>query len=250
MNKILITGASGFIGSAIVNLLANDENYKISILVRKTSNLQKLQNVIDKINIFYGDVREKNSLFEPVKNVDLIIHCAAVLRCIKNDTYYEVNQYGTRNLIETIIENNPKIEGLIYLSSQAASGPSNCLDYKNPDTYCKPVSEYGKSKFLAEQEILKYKDKIKSIILRPAAVYGPYDKDMFLYFKLAEKGLIPVFNKKFYIQFIYIHDLIKIVKNTISNFRRINQKIFFIAEDIFLVISLKTFKLFSLISSS
>ncbi|MFN3551374.1 MAG: NAD-dependent epimerase/dehydratase family protein [Endomicrobiia bacterium] len=231
MKKILITGANGFIGSTIVNFFANDENYKISVLVRKTSNLQRLQNVIDKINIFYGDIREKNSLSEPLKDADLIIHCAAVLRCIKNDTYYEVNHYGTKNLVETIIENNYKIQGLIYLSSQAASGPSNCLDYKKSESYCEPVSDYGKSKFLAEQEILKYKDKIKSIILRPAAVYGPYDKDMFLYFKLAEKGLLPVFNKEFCIQFIYIYDLVKVVKNMILNFERFNSKIFFVAED-------------------
>lgn len=231
MKKILITGANGFIGSTIVNSITKDKNYKIFVLVRKTSNLQRLSNVLDKISFFYGDVRDKNSLAEPIKNVDLIIHCAAVLRCIKDITYYEVNHLGTKNLVETIIEYNPNIQGLIYLSSQAAAGPSNSLCYKKSYEQCEPVSHYGKSKLFAEQEILKYKNKIKSIILRPGAVYGPYDKDMLLYFKFAEKGIIPVFSKEFYIQFTYINDLIEILKMTILNFEKINNNIFFIAED-------------------
>jgi nucleoside-diphosphate-sugar epimerase len=198
-------------------------------LIRKTSNIERLKENIDKVKIFYGDVRDKESLIEPVKSADIIIHSAAVLRCIDNNTYYEVNYFGTKNLIETVAKYNPNLKKLIFLSSQAAAGPCKHLDFKNIEE-CTPVSHYGKSKLLAEQELKKYFDKINIIILRPAAVYGPYDKDMFIYFKLAEKGMIPIFSKEFYIQFTYVFDLVSVIEKIVS-LDNIYNKTFFIAED-------------------
>jgi nucleoside-diphosphate-sugar epimerase len=227
--KILIIGANGFIGSNIVNSFVKNAQYKIHILIRKTSNIERLKENIDKVKIFYGDVRDKESLIEPVKSADIIIHSAAVLRCIDNNTYYEVNYFGTKNLIETVAKYNPNLKKLIFLSSQAAAGPCKYLDFKNIDE-CTPVSHYGKSKLLAEKELKKYSNKINIIILRPAAVYGPYDKDMFIYFKLAEKGIIPTFSKEFYIQFTYVYDLINAIEK-IVNSDNIYNKTFFIAED-------------------
>lgn len=228
--KILVTGANGFIGSRIVEFLVNN-GYEVNVLIRKTSNLSRITNFLDKVKIFYGEVRDKDSLVEPIKNSDLIVHCAAVLRCIKKETYYEVNHQGTKNLVETIVSYNPKLNGIIYLSSQAAAGPSQNLNFKTINDKETPVSHYGKSKFLAEQELLKYSDKIKTVILRPAAVYGPYDKDMFLYFKMAQNGILPLFNKEFYIQFVYIYDLIKVISKIIMNFNNIQSNILFVAED-------------------
>jgi nucleoside-diphosphate-sugar epimerase len=227
--KILIIGANGFIGSNIVNSFVKNAQYEIHILIRKTSNIERLKENIDKVKIFYGDVRDKESLIEPVKFADIIIHSAAVLRCIDNNTYYEVNYFGTKNLIETVAKYNPNLKKLIFLSSQAAAGPCKYLDFKNIEE-CTPVSHYGKSKLLAEQELKKYSNKINIIILRPAAVYGPYDKDMFIYFKLAEKGMIPIFSKEFYVQFTYVYDLVSVIEKIVS-LDNIYNKTFFIAED-------------------
>jgi nucleoside-diphosphate-sugar epimerase len=132
-------------------------------------------------------------------------------------------------LIETVAKYNPNLKKLIFLSSQAAAGPCKYLDFKNIEE-CTPVSHYGKSKLLAEQELKKYFDKINIIILRPAAVYGPYDKDMFIYFKLAEKGMIPIFSKEFYVQFTYVYDLVSVIEKIVS-LDNIYNKTFFIAED-------------------
>lgn len=229
--KILITGANGFIGSSIVNYLAKSSNHNLRILIRKTSNVERLKDVWDKLEIFYGDVRNKESLKEAVRDVNLIIHCAAVLRCVNINTYYEVNHIGTKNLIETSIKFNPDLEGIIYLSSQAAAGPSESVRYKTVNEPSSPVSHYGKSKLLAENELMKYADKIKTVILRPGAVYGPYDKDMFVYFKLAEIGILPVFSKNFYIQFTYVYDLVKIIELLLENLNKIQSNIYFVAED-------------------
>lgn len=229
--KILVTGANGFIGSSIVNYLAKFSDYNLRILIRKTSNVERLKDVWDKLEIFYGDVRDKESLKEAVKNINLIIHSAAVLRCVNLNTYYEVNHIGTKNLIETVVEFNPNLEGIIYLSSQAAAGPSEDVRYKTVNEPSLPVSHYGKSKLLAEHELMKYKDRFKIVILRPAAVYGPYDKDMYVYFQLAEAGVLPSFSKNFYIQFIYIHDVVKIINLIIENFMYLKTSVYFIAEN-------------------
>ncbi|MCS7151418.1 MAG: NAD(P)-dependent oxidoreductase [Endomicrobia bacterium] len=230
--NILITGASGFIGSSLVNYLVSKSEHNLNILIRKTSKTDHLKSVLDKLNVFYGDVRNKESLKEAVCDIDVIIHCAAVLRCVNNNTYYEVNHIGTKNLIEVIAEFNPSIKGIIFISSQAAAGPSCCLSYKCANDLCEPVSHYGRSKLLAEKELLKYSDKTKIIILRPCAVYGPYDKDMYIYFKLAKNGVLPVFGEKFYIQFTYIYDLIKIIKLIVENLDKFTSfSIYFVAEN-------------------
>jgi nucleoside-diphosphate-sugar epimerase len=229
--KILIIGANGFIGSNIVNSFVKNAQYEIHILIRKTSNIERLKENIDKVKIFYGDVRDKDSLIEPVKSADVIIHSAAVLRCIEDKTYYDVNYLGTKNLVETVVKHNHNLKKFIFLSSQAAAGPCEFLSFKSSDDEkCTPVSHYGKSKLLAEKELKKYSNKINIIILRPAAVYGPYDKDMFIYFKLAEKGMIPIFSKEFYIQFTYVYDLVSVIEKIVS-LDNIYNKTFFIAED-------------------
>ncbi len=228
--NILVTGANGFIGSSIVNKLVETKHYNVHILIRKTSNVERLKNNIDKVKIFYGDVRDKESLIEPIKSADIIIHSAAVLRTTNNKIYYDVNQLGTKNLIETVEEYNPYLKKFIFLSSQAAAGPARVLNFKKSDEECIPVSHYGRSKFLAEQELRKHSKNINVIILRPAAVYGPYDRDMFIYFQLAEKGIIPTFSKEFYIQFTYVYDLVTIIEK-IVNAEDISNKTFFVAED-------------------
>lgn len=228
--KILVTGANGFIGSSLVRELVKD--YELNILIRKTSNIDKIKPVISKTNVFYGDIRDKASLVEPVKNSNIVIHTAAVLRCIANDDFFKVNHEGTKNLIDTILECGKDVKLVIYFSSLAAAGP--CLSFsarKVRDE--RPVSYYGKSKLLAEQEVLRCSSKIKTIILRPSAVYGPYDKDMFLYFKMAQLGILPCFSKDFYIQFTYIKDIVEIVRKVLNNYEKLDFdcKIFFIAEE-------------------
>lgn len=228
--KILITGANGFIGSSLVRELVKD--YKLNILIRKTSNIDKIKSVIDKTNVFYGDVRNKNTLIEPVKNSNVIIHTAAVLRCIETSDFFKVNYEGTKNIVDTVLEYGKDIKVIIYFSSLAAAGPSFSLSVKKVG-FENPVSCYGESKLLAEQEILRCSEKIKTIILRPSAVYGPYDKDMFLYFKMAKIGILPYFSKNFYIQFTYINDIVEIVRKILNSYERLNfnSKIFFIAEE-------------------
>ena len=268
--ELLITGANGFVGSSIVSYLATQQlsdletkrhsdlenqqhNRKtiqetqpitIRCLVRKTSNVKKLESTINNIsqlsksvsvNFVYGDIREPQTLIDAVKGVDVVIHCAALLRTNNVKEYYDVNHIGTKNLLETIRLHNPNLKCLIAISSQAVSGPCDTNQKKSVDEKCVPVSHYGKSKLLGETELLKYSKMIKTIVLRPGPIYGPYDKDMFLYFQYAQKGFLPVFSKEFFIQFTFINDLAnictKIAECITNNSNKIDSGIYFVAEE-------------------
>ena len=77
--KILVTGANGFLGSAITNL-AIKKGFKVSVLVRKNSNYDNLKNISSKINFFYGDIRDLDSIHDAIRSNEIIFHVAADYR--------------------------------------------------------------------------------------------------------------------------------------------------------------------------
>lgn len=227
--KILITGSNGFVGSHIAEFFSKT-GHEVICLVRKTSNRRWL----DKLSVNYriGDVTNPETLPEVVKDTDIIIHSAAILRARKKETYYNVNQKGTKNLVEAILNHNPKLKKFVYISSQAAMGPSKELKAKPLNEEETPVSDYGKSKLAGEKELTILEGKIPFTIFRPPSIYGPRDKDIFIFFNLVNLGLKPVPLKKRYIQMLYVEDLAKAVLNSLENDKTNNKK-YLIAEDTF-----------------
>ena len=98
----------------------------------------------------------KASLKEAVKGVDLVIHSAGVTRAVKEETFFHVNADGTGNLIQACLENAPHLRRFIYLSSQAAAGPSRDGTRKRETDSCEPVSAYGRSKRMGEEMALAH----------------------------------------------------------------------------------------------
>lgn len=186
--KVLITGGTGFIGSHLVESLLQ-RGVQVRCLVRKTSDLKWLKDL--PIEVVHGDCSNKPSLVEAVKAVDQVFHLAGVTKAIKEETYFEVNAFGTENLIHSCLENNPRIQKFIYLSSQAAAGPSRNGSKKKESDQCEPVSPYGQSKRLGEELALAHAHELPLLILRPSAVYGPRDKDVYAFFKCLSKRIKP-----------------------------------------------------------
>tara|TARA_X000001036_G_C20651474_1_gene795171 strand:- start:191 stop:1177 length:987 start_codon:yes stop_codon:yes gene_type:complete len=173
--KILITGANGFLGSAITKLALN-KGYKVSVLVRKNSNLDNLMKFKSKINFFYGDLRDKDDLYEPVKESDIIFHVAADYRLWsrKPSEIYDTNVHGTENIALLALKLKKK---LVYTSSVAALGLDK--DGGNETTeveFDQMIGDYKKSKYLAEKIIEKLvKKDLKVIIVNPSTPIGPGD---------------------------------------------------------------------------
>lgn len=174
--KILITGANGFLGSAITRK-ALDKKYKVLVLVRECSDISNLKDL--DVQIFRGDLRKKDTIVDAFKNCQTFFHVAADYRLwARNPSeIYESNLLGTQNVIE-LIKDIPKHK-LVYTSSVATLGIENSGE-SNENTNVKfeqMIGDYKKSKYLAEKIVMDYiKNKnLKGVIVNPSTPIGPGD---------------------------------------------------------------------------
>lgn len=212
--KILITGASGFIGSFLCEKAGN-LGYEVWAGVRNSSSRKYLN--IKGLNFIELSFEDKILLSEQLSAYlksnspfDYIIHNAGVNKAPKKENYFQSNYLNTKNFIEVLSEMSIIPEKFIYTSSLAAFGPAN---ESNPDIIKLdqkpvPVNLYGKSKLMAE-EYIRSVEGLNYIILRPTGVYGPRDKDYFQLFNIINRGFeVYIGTLKQKLTFIYLDDLI------------------------------------------
>lgn len=227
MKNILITGASGFVGSHLVEFLQS-KDYQLFALVRKKSNTQLLKQLgVQLVTAELTNLLELNLAFAKLKkegvSLDIVIHCAAATNAKNLEGFMQVNCFGTQNLLEVLEKNQPSVERFIFISSLAASGPTT-LNQVIPLEASAPITHYGESK-LAAETIVK-KSKIPHVILRPTAVYGPREKDIFTMFSLVNNGLHPnIGSHRQQLTFVYVIDLVEIIAKSITT-QQVNQTYF------------------------
>lgn len=201
---------------------------EVRCLVRKKTDLKWLNNL--PVELVEGDCADMASLRRAVKGVDQVFHSAGVTKAIYEKTYFEVNAKGTENLIHACLEKNPHLNKFIYLSSQAAAGPCQNESRKNESDDCLPVSPYGRSKRRGEQLCLDHVSEIPLLILRPSAVYGPRDRDVYAFFKVLSRGIKPSFSRKEqHISFCYVKDIVQATLLA-SDFKGPGGEIFFLSD--------------------
>ena len=202
--KALVTGATGFIGSNLVNELVTRE-FEVTCLIRKTSDLRWLKDL--DVSFVYGDCNNKDSLKQLPSDFDYIFHLAGLTKAKREEDFFVTNVNGTENLLGSLSRNPSGIKRFIYMSSLAAAGPSRDgtpLDETAPP---RPVSAYGKSKLEGERVAVGYKDKLPVSVIRPPAVYGPRDRDFFLFYRMIKRGFYPYWGKCYY-SLLYVDDLV------------------------------------------
>lgn len=173
--KVFVTGGTGFVGANLVRLLL-DEGYQIKALVRESSNLSNLKGL--EIELVIGDLNEPD-LHEKMKDCEVLFHVAAHYSLWKKDkdSLYKSNVLGTKNILNCAKKAN--IQRTIYTSSVAAIGVRK--DGKIADeNYQSPVenliSDYKKSKYYAEQEVIKAVELGQDIVIvNPSTPIGAYD---------------------------------------------------------------------------
>jgi nucleoside-diphosphate-sugar epimerase len=203
--KALVTGATGFIGSHLCAELAK-RGYQVTCLIREKSDLKWVENI--DVKLITGDCKSLDSLFPAVTDIDYVFHLAGLTKACSPDDFFCTNTKGTENLIRAVAEKSPKVKRFVYLSSLAAAGPSRNGSPLTENAEPRPVSSYGRSKLEGEKAVLNYKDTIPITILRPSAVYGPRDRDFFVFFKMLKKGVFPYWGKCYY-SLLYIDDLVQ-----------------------------------------
>ena len=228
MERVLVTGGNGFIGSHLVESLVK-KGVSVRCLVRKTSDLKWL-NGID-IEWVQGDLKSFDSLLPAVKDVDVVFHLGGRTKVHANEDYHEANARGTENLMKAILKEDSKINRFVYVSSQAVAGPSSTgTPVKESDTP-NPLTPYGKSKLAGEETALKYKSQLPITVVRPPTVYGPRDMDVYEVFKIVKYGFKAVLGwRKRYFSMIYVEDLVEGLLLAAENKNAIGQ-IFFMVSD-------------------
>jgi nucleoside-diphosphate-sugar epimerase len=228
VKKVLVTGGTGFIGSQVTELLLN-RGYSVTCLVRDPSNLKWLSGL--DIEVVRGDCSLPESLVPAVQRASIVIHAAGLTKAKWAREYYEVNQIGTHNILETCMRHNPGLEKFVLVSSLAAAGPSRDGRPVTAQDTPSPVSDYGKSKLFAEQEALKYKDQFPVVILRPSVVYGPRDRDLYELFRWANRGLtLEIRGRERLLNFCYVGDLVQAIVLTLEK-QTPSGSIYFVAEN-------------------
>jgi nucleoside-diphosphate-sugar epimerase len=193
--KAYVTGGTGFIGSHLVERLV-DQGYHVTCLIRKTSNLRWLNHLLTakspQVELVMGDLHDVEALAQHVRDTDLVFHLAGLTKAPDAATYDRVNAGGTKGLIEACLAAQTRLDRFVYCSSLAAVGPSRDATPKAEDVTPQPLTDYGSSKLKGELILREYADRLPITIIRPPAVYGPRDVDIFLFFQLINRGVIPI----------------------------------------------------------
>ncbi len=217
--RVLITGASGFIGYHLVKG-ALDKGYEVHAAVRRSSatgDLKKLgmeaeANKTGKLLFVYPDFTSVESLLPMMTNgaYDYVIHAAGLTRAKTNDEYKEVNANYTTRLAEAALKSGFPLKRFVFMSSLAAVGskPYHAPTPIDENEEFKPLTSYGKSKMLAEQHLAEIKE-LPLTVIRPTAVYGPREKDIFILFETLNKGLdLYIGHDPQWLSFVYVEDLV------------------------------------------
>jgi nucleoside-diphosphate-sugar epimerase len=213
--KVLITGASGFVGYHLIAEAIN-AGLQVFAAVRPSSDVSHLQEFnVTFTNLQYDSVDALKANIVTNK-YDYIIHASGTTKAKNKAEYNLINAEYSRNL--AIAASETKIEKFVFVSSLAALGPSHDLNtIIEDDSAPKPVTSYGESKLLAEQYLCSI-ENLPLLIFRPTAVYGPREKDIFILFKSINMGLEPYigkFNQQF--SFIYVKDLVAILISSLHS---------------------------------
>lgn len=217
MKRVLITGASGFLGYHLIRE-ALESGLEVFAAVRKSSDIQHLQG----FNIQYTqlDFSSVDSLKKDIeeKAYDYIIHAAGITKAKDQLVYNTINAGYTQNLAMAAASASVGIEKFLFVSSLAALGPLKGLEEQiQDDSEAKPLTFYGASKLLAEQYLSEIPD-LPLITIRPTAVYGPREKDIFILFKSINKGWEPHIGRfEQQLSFVYVTDLAQIIIKALNS---------------------------------
>jgi len=173
--KVLVTGATGFLGSHLVDALL-EEGYQVKALVRKTSNSDFLKKL--GVELAYGDLTDKDNVFNAVKDTKAVYHCAArVSDWGSLREFYRVNVDGTENLLKASLKE--EVDIFVHVSSLTTLDVTKNHwqtdeNHPYPEKFFEP---YTKTKVLAEKLVINYcqKEGLPVSIVRPSIIWGPGD---------------------------------------------------------------------------
>ena len=205
--KVLVTGGTGFTGGYLCRRLAG-MGYTVRTIARSSSDISGLEK--SGVEIFTGDLTNKESLIPAVTNIDIVYHIAAVYReeGISRKTFWDVNVEGTKNLLE--LAKKAGVKRFVHCSTVGVQG-----EIKNPpateETPYNPGDYYQKSKMEGELLALNFfrRGDLPGVVFRPVGIYGPGDTRFLKLFRYIYKGKFRMFGSgEVLYHLTYIDDLV------------------------------------------
>ena len=210
--KILITGASGFIGSFIVEESLR-RGFETWAAVRKSSSRQYLQD--ERIRLIDLNLSDKSQLVEQLRGLsfDYVVHAAGVTKCLDKRDFHRINTEGTRHLCEALLELKMPLKRFVFVSSLSVFGAIReqmpYEEIRETDTP-QPNTAYGRSKLEAERYLET--TSLPYVILRPTGVYGPRERDYYMMAKsIQQHSDFAVGYQRQDITFVYVSDVVQAV---------------------------------------
>ncbi|MBP3849834.1 MAG: NAD(P)-dependent oxidoreductase [Prevotella sp.] len=212
--KILVTGASGFIGSFIVEE-ALKRGFETWAAIRKSSSRAFLQDA--RIHFIELNFASEEQLKDQLRDhqFDYVVHAAGVTKCLHKEDFFRINTEGTKNLVRALMALKMPLRRFVYISSLSIMG---AIREEQPYTEiresdeAKPNTAYGLSKLEAEQWLDTVSEKFPYVILRPTGVYGPRERDYFMIAKSIKSHTdFAVGFKQQDITFVYVTDVVQAV---------------------------------------
>lgn len=186
--KVLVTGATGFLGSHLTDVLLA-EGDEVRALVRPSSDVRRLER--QGVERVLGSLETGEGLEAALEGVDAVVHAAGLVKARRPEDFHEVNAEGTRRLLDAA-RRRPKLRRFVLVSSLEAHGPSLDGAPRPAEDPCRPITHYGRSKVAAEELVRAAAADLPVTVVRPTAIYGPRDQEMYAFFQAVSRHVAPL----------------------------------------------------------
>ena len=221
-----MTGGSGFIGAHLLAALAARGD-RVRCLLRPGSDRAHLPAAVEPV--VAADLTAAGALERLVRGSDAVVHLAGLTRSWSARELQRVNRDGSAALCAALARARPAVGQLIMVSSQAAVGPSCGRRPRREQDPPAPVTAYGRSKLAAER-VRQRHPRLPITVLRPPAVYGPGDRDIFAYFRLVRSGLRPELVPAGRLSMVYVGNLVDALLLLLERPPRAGHRVYHVAD--------------------
>jgi nucleoside-diphosphate-sugar epimerase len=221
MRRAIVTGATGFVGTNLVQLLRT-QGWQVRCLVRNPAKAAPL--VECGAELHSGSLQEPASLARAVADVDVVFHVAGRVTALRRSEFWEDNVEGTRRLLAACTE-CPQPPTVVQVSSLAAGGPSLPGKPRRETDSESPVSDYGQSKLSAEQVATEFADRLPLSIVRPPVVFGEGDRNsltLFTSVRSSHLHILPGF-RDMPMSLVHVADLTSALVQVAESGRRVSR---------------------------
>lgn len=220
----LVTGATGFVGSHLVEGL-RAAHRPVRALVRPTSDARHCRALGAEVVV--ADPMDAPAIAAALQDVSVVFHLAAATRA-RNERAYERANVGLTATLMAAAAAAAEPPRVVYLGSLAAVGPTRDGGPVGEDESPRPLTAYGRTKLEAERIVLGT-EAVAALVLRPPAVYGPRDRDLLTFFRMAARGVMPLpAGPDRPVQLIHVRDLVDALR--VAGDSTLRSRVYHVAE--------------------